>query len=179
MSTIKISRLLRLALKERLSSDFNGVLQEACSEFGIEPYSLNFSQDSLLGLQNFYEGNRSLDDLNLHQEPDLPAMTMWTGEGGQYGPGQRSMPTTFSGSVTAHWRFFLSVKGLRSTGLIDLREATEAAMVALLAEEFSEFTYRGDLSWQPLNEQIWLDQDAQHLGFVQQIEYTASFEVIA
>lgn len=179
MSVVQVSRTLRLALLQRFSNVFNGALQAACAEFQVDPpYSLNFLQASN-GPQNFYEGNRSFDALNLLQEPDLPAMTMWTGEAIPYGPGQRQLPSIFSGSVLAHWRFFLSVKGLRSIGLIDLREATESAMIATLADEFSmpDCVYRGDIAWQALQEQQWVDQDSQHVGFMQPIEFSASFEV--
>lgn len=176
--TVQVSRLVRSALDTRFLLAFNGLLFAACQEFDIEAYTINFAGASELP-QNFYRGNRTLDTLNLTQEPDLPALAMWTSEGAQYGAGQRQMPTTFSGAVFAHWRFFLSVKGLRSTGLVDLREATESAMIAVLADEFSDVIYRGDLAWQPLNEQIWLDQSEQQAGFIQEVEYQASFEVIA
>jgi len=182
MSVLQVSRLVRMELKERFSADFNDNLAAACTEFGIPGFALNFAQDPS-GLQNFYEGNRSLDSLNLHQEPDLSAMTMWTGEGRPFGLGEREMPRSFSGEVLAHWRFFLAIPGLRATGLVDLREAVEAAVLATLTPEWSGLAYRGNLGWQSLNEQIWLDLDSnpdgtpQPRGWIQEVEYVASFEV--
>jgi hypothetical protein len=177
MSSIQVSRLLRLALETRFAGEFNANLAQACTDFGIDGliYLVNFTEaDS--SPQNFFRGNWNLDGLMQLREPDLPALTMWTGPGAQYGPGQREMPRNFSGFVFAYWRFFLAVQG-RASGLTDLREATESAMVATLVDEFSEVTYRGDLAWQPLNEQVWLDRDNQAVGFVQEVEYQASFEV--
>lgn len=175
---VEASRVVRLELIERFSGPFNEFLMEACVAFGAEPFQLN------LGLsaeepQNFYEGNRSWSSLSLYQEPELPAMTMWTGEIGEYPYGVRSMPRIFHGPVIAHWRFWLSVKGLRSTGLIDLREATESAMLAVLNEEFTSCAYQKNLGCLPLIEQQWVDQDQNHVGWVQEVEYSAGFEVSA
>jgi hypothetical protein len=176
--TVQVSRLLRIALEYRWGAVFNGNLQTAIDDFSITAlgYQINFAENPELP-QNFYRGDWSLENLLKFREPDPPILTMWIGVGAQYGAGQREMPRTFSGFVFAHWRFFLAVKGLSSAGLTDLREATESAMVATLADEFSEVTYRGDLAWQAPNPQIWLDQDNQHVGFVQEIEFQASFEV--
>lgn len=168
------SRFLRQALEARFIADFNSNLAAACREFGIDSaYAISFDEASDTA-QNFYRGNRTLDSLNLHQEPELPALAMWIG------PGQDQKiekPRTFSGPVQACWRFFLAVQGLRKMGLTDLREATEAAMVATLDPEIPDAGYRGDLLWQPLQEQIWLDQDANHRGWVQELEFQATFEV--
>lgn len=183
--SVQVSRLLRQALEDRFTLDFNANLQAACDDFGITGlgYQVNFGQPDgntapdVLQPQNFYRGNWSLENLFALREPILPALAMWIGEGGQYGPGQREMPRTFSGFIFAHWRFFLAIQGGRRSGLTDLREATESAMVQTLTAEFSVATYRGDLAWQAVPEQVWLDQDQQSLGFVQEVEYQASFEV--
>jgi hypothetical protein len=170
------SRVLRLALESRFSSDFNPNLAAAWAEIGIvglQPYSISF--DEAGSIQNFYRGNRTLDSLWTHQEPELPALAMWIG------PGQNQTiqkPRMFSGPVTACWRFFLAVQGLRKAGLTDMREATEAAMVATLDPEIPSVGYRGDLLWQPVQEQIWLDLDSQtQRGWVQEVEFQATFEV--
>lgn len=178
MSSIQVSRLLRLALETTFASEFSTYLSAACVEFGIPDlaYAVNF-QEYAESPQNFYRGDWTLDGLVKTREPELPALAMWTGEGGQYGPGQREMPRTFSGFVFAHWRFFLAIPGSRRTQLTDLREATEAAMVSTLATVVSAVLYRGDLAWNALPEQVWLDQDQQAVGFVQEVEYQASFEV--
>ena len=178
MSSIQVSRLLRLALESSFAADFAGYLAAACSDFGIPDlaYEINFREFEDAP-QNFYRGDWTLDGLVATREPELPALAMWTGEGGQYGAGQREMPRTFSGFVFVHWRFFLSIPGSRRTELTDLREATESAMVALLATVVSDVPYRGDLAWHALPEQVWLDQDQHAVGFVQEVEYQASFEV--
>jgi hypothetical protein len=183
--SIQVSRLLRLALEDRFVADFNTNLNAACHDFAIDDlaYKINFTEADGQNFteadgqpQNFYRGNWTLDSLIALREPDLPALAMWTGEGAQYGPGERQMPRTFSGFVFAHWRFFLAVKGRRE-GLTDLREATESAMISTLDAEFSGTGYRGDLAWQALPDQIWIDQDQKAVGFGQQVEYQASFEV--
>jgi hypothetical protein len=179
MSTsIQVSRLLRLAVETGFASGFNTLLSAACTDFDIADlaYQINFAEDDAEPA-NFYRGDWTLDGLIARREPDLPALAIWTGEGGSYGPGQREMPRTFSGFVFVHWRFFLFVQGSRRAGLTDLREATESAMVAMLATDFSGVTYRGDLAWHAVPEQTWLDQDQQAVGFVQEVEYQASFEV--
>jgi len=178
--TVQVSRLIRLALMDRMQT-YNDLLAEACQEFQVKPYRINFDQvdygNTDLAPQNFYEGNRTLAELSLYLEPDFPALTFWTGEGGELPPGQRNQGILFSGWVAAHWRFFLSVKGLRSRGLVDLQEATQSAMIAMLDDEFGGFNYRGDLAWQAPPEQVWLDQDSNHVGFIQEIEFSGTFEV--
>lgn len=172
------SRLVRQSLLDRFTTLFNDHLEEACVEFSVAPYQLNFVRDPAEP-QNFYEGNRSLNELIDKQEPILPLMTFWTGEGAENPIGIRTVGPTFNGAVLAHWRFVLAVKGMRSLGLIDLREATESAMLAILNDEFSGFAYQKNLAWQPLNEQQWVDQDSNNSFWTQEIEYTAGFEVTA
>ena len=178
MIAIQVSRLVRLALESRWAGEFNDHLAEVSKEFQFPQlaYRINFEEFGEAP-ENFYRGNWTLDALGSFRKPVLPALTMWTGEGVPYGPGQREMPRHFSGYVVAHWRFFVSVLGRSSAKLTDLREATESAMLATIQDEFSEMTYRGDLGWQALQEQTWLDQDSRHLGFVQELEFQASFEV--
>jgi hypothetical protein len=177
--TYQISRLLRLALESRWSADWNPAIRDACTEFGIGDlaYQVNFAgidQEP----QNFYRGNWTLESLTEFMEPELPGLAMWIGPGVPHGPGERQMPRVWDGIVTAGWRYFLRVPGRRTLAdLTNLREATESAMVAVLAMEFSEVTYRGDLVWQALPELVWLDQDNQRAGWVQEVEYSASFEV--
>lgn len=178
MSSIQVSRLLRLAVETGFAADFTTYLTAACADFGISDlgYQINFAESDAAP-QNFYRGDWTLDGLVARREPELPALAIWTGEGGSYGAGQREMPRSFSGFVFVHWRFFLFVQGSRRAGLTDLREATESAMVAMLATYFSGLTYRGDLAWHAIPEQVWLDQDQQAVGFAQEVEYQASFEV--
>jgi hypothetical protein len=175
MSAIQVSRLVRLGVEERFAAQFNGLLVEACLEFGIPElgYAINFTEEPSQP-QNFYRGDRTLESLSLHQEPDLPALVMWTGEGQNL---KLEMPREFSGRVACYWRFLLSINGVRSTGLVDLREATEAAMAGTLAGEFDDVGYLGDLAWQSLQEQQILDQDQRHFGWVQEVTYSATFEV--
>jgi hypothetical protein len=176
MASVQISRALRLAVEQRCADMFNDALASACSDFGISElaYAISFGGGDP---QNFYRGNRTLEQLVQMQEPDFPAVAMWTGLGGPLPQGEREFPRTFSGAVFVGWRFFVAVKGLRSTGLVDLCEATESALVATLAPEFSEVGYRGDLYWQSPPELIWVDQDRNHVGFIQEIEFQASFRV--
>jgi hypothetical protein len=178
MSTVIVSRLVRQALETQFTSSFNSDLSTACGDFGISSlaYSLNFGYSTSLP-QNYFHGNWSLEDLLRFHEPILPALTMWTGEGGQYPAGQREMPRDFSGYVFAHWRFFLAIQGRVSFGLTDLREATESAVLSALIPEFSPITYRGDLAWQATPPREWTDADEKQAGFVQEVEYQASFEV--
>jgi hypothetical protein len=178
VSAIQVSRLVRLALEERWSAQFNDALAEIHLEYEIfDPaYRINFAEVAEQP-QNFYRGAWSLEDLLRFREPDLPVMCLAVGSGIPYPPGIRSMPRAFSGYVGAQWRFYLAIRGRSGEKLTALREATEAAMLATIQGEFSEITYRGDLSWQPLLEEPWLDQDNKHAGFVQQVDYSASFEV--
>lgn len=175
MSAVRVSRLVRLGLELRFVALFNGALLAACEEFGIPDlaYAINWAEAPDLP-QNFFRGDRGLEDLSRHSEPEFPALAMWTGEGNDLA---REMPRRFSGNVWAYWRFYLFVRGIRTAGLVDLREATEAAMIETLEPEFSGFGGRGDLGWQALGEQSILDQDEKHFGWVQPVTYSASFEV--
>jgi hypothetical protein len=175
VSAIQVSRLVRLGVEARFAAMFNTLVAAACVEFGIPTlaYGINFAEDPNLPA-NFFRGDRTLDSLGLHQEPDLPVLITWTGEGANL---KLEMPRMFSGRVTCYWRFLLFIQGIRRKGLVDLREATEAAMVGTLAPEFTAVGYMGDLAWQPLQEQQILDQDQKHFGWVQEVTYSAGFEV--
>lgn len=172
MSAVQVSRKLRLALEAQFASVFNNLLAAACTEFGIAGFTINFSGGE--GPQNFYRGERTIESLVAHQEPELPALAMWVGEGQNQ---NIEKPRKFAGPVAVYWRFWLMVTGIRTAGLTDLREAVEAAMVDTLDPELPGLGYRGDLEWKPLGEQQLFNQDEQHLGWVQQITYSASFEV--
>ncbi len=175
MSAIQISRLVRRGVEERFGGLFNGLVAAACAEFGIPKlaYRINFREETGMPA-NFYRGDRTWESLSMHQEPDPPAMTMWTGEGQNL---HLEMPRVFSGRLVCYWRFWLFIAGVRRTGLVDLREATEAAMAATLAPEFTAVGYMGDLAWQPLPEQQILDQDQRHFGWMQEVTYSGGFEV--
>src|SRR5262249_34173946 len=123
--------------------------------------------------QNFYQGNRSIDELIAREEPDFSALAFWTGDGLDEG---REKPRMFSGTIRGFWHFFLFVPGLRTAGLIPLREAVEAAMIVTLRTEISGIGYR-NLGWQSLPEQRWTDADDRLRGFIQEVQYTADFEV--
>ena len=174
MSTIvSPSRFVREALRDAIGATFNAALLSACDQFGVGAYTyaLNLFEGKP---RNFFEGNRTLDELVLHGEPDLPACTMWTGDGQDQ---NLQKPRTFSGVVMGHWRFFLAINGLRSTGLISLREATEAALIATLLTLGDDTAYRKDITWGTLPEQVWLDRDQKAVGFIQEFEVQAGFEV--
>lgn len=175
---ISPSRILRTDLEEQFAEEFTPALKDACGTFGISnlEYEINFREADGLN-QNFYRKNWNLAEILQFYEPVFPSLCMWTSEGGEYGPGVRSTPRTFSGFVYVYWRFFLSINGLRSAGLTDLREATESAILAVLVPELNAVTYRKDLVWEAIDPQIWTDRDGQNVGFIQQVDYKASFEV--
>jgi hypothetical protein len=102
-------------------------------------------------------------------------VSWWIGQGADL---NINKPKAFSGQVQAMWRFFLAVKGKYATGLQPMREATESALLAtLLNSNFAPCCYRKDLaSSDPLGQQ-WVDQDGKNVGWVQEIQYQASFEV--
>lgn len=177
---ISPSRILRLDLEEQFADAFTPALKDACGAFGISnlEYEINFRQADGLN-QNFYRKTWTLTELMEFYEPVFPALCMWTNQGGEYGPGVRSTPRTFSGFVFVYWRFFLSFNGLRSEGLTDLREATESALLEVLVPELNSVTYRKDLAWSALDPQVWQDRDGQNVGFIQVVDYQASFEVNA
>lgn len=185
MSAIQVSRLLRTGLKTQFQAQFNSALSAACLEFGIADltYTINWNQQSG-SPQNFFEGANYLtyDTLLKQREPDLPALAMWVGEGGNRNIALPSMPRIFDGQVTAYWRFFLFVPGFRSTGLVDLREATEAAMLSTLNTQFTQFVYLGNVQWQALPElaiSAYDLPDGDQTGWVQEVNYSATFEVTA
>jgi hypothetical protein len=174
MSAIQISRAVRLAVEARFAELFNDAVWSAALEFGVDELmipTINFAEYPDVP-QNFYRGVWTLDDMQTRQTPDWPAMCMWVGEGQDQ---KTQKPRVFSGVVAVYWRFWLVVEGLKRAGLIDLREAVESAMVWTLHPE--GLGYRGDLSWGQLVEQSILGQDEQHYGWLQEVTYTASFEV--
>ncbi len=170
--SVQVSRALRLNLLARFGALFNQNLADACADFGIGDlaYAIDFSQSLL---QNFFEGNRSFESLLFHHEPVFPALTFWIGPGQDR---QLAKPRKFSGELTACWRFWFAARGRLQSSLVDLREATESALILTLDPEMSGFGYHG-LGWNGINEQAWLDQDQNTVGYVQEIEYQALFEV--
>jgi hypothetical protein len=177
--TTQVSRLLRAALKDRFVYAFNGNLAEACAAVKAPAFVINFTGGEP---QNFYESPFALNSLLAKVEPTLPALGMWTGEGVPYGPGLREMPCNWHGAVRAYWRFFLLAPGMTEDdrgALIGLREAVESAMIATLAPELSEVTYRGDLGWDRLDEIEYWGADETQIGWVQEVNYSATFEVRA
>jgi hypothetical protein len=170
-----VSRTVRLELEDRFGALFNDALLAALEYSGADDqtFAINFGEVEDLPA-NFYREDRTLDSLALHNEPELPALAMWVGEGANL---RLQMPRTFSGHVAAYWRFFLFVPGIRKAGLVDQREAAEAAVLAVLAQDFPTINYRGDLSWgNPVEQQVF-SQDNQHFGWSQEILLTGSFEV--
>src|SRR5689334_15183351 len=78
MSSIQVSRLLRVAIESSFAADFAGYLADACSDFGIPDlaYEINFREFEDAP-QNFYRGDWTLDGLMATREPELPALAMW------------------------------------------------------------------------------------------------------
>ncbi len=185
MSAIQVSRLVRSALETRFDAVFSTALAAACAEFGIPQlaYVIDFSgtEPALepatgpdqVPTQNYFRGDWSLDELLAIREPDFPVLAMWTGSGQNL---HLQMPRTFSGYLEVFWRIFLPIP-MRMSGLVDLREATEAAMLACLDAELVVASYRGDLSWDPPSEPRVVSQDEDKLSLVQSVTYRASFEV--
>jgi hypothetical protein len=171
-SSIQVSRFLRLNLLARFEALFNYQLAAACTEFGIGDlaYQIDFAQSEV---QNFFQGNRSFESLLFHHEPEFPALAFWIGPGQDR---QLAKPRKFSGELTAYWRFWFAVQGRLTPGLIDLREATESAMIQTLDLEMPGFGYAG-LGWDNITEQAWLDQDQNQIGYVQEVQFSAIFEV--
>lgn len=172
-----VSRTVRLGVLGQLAANFNAALAQAGDDAGVPGFAYYINFDGSSDRQNFYQGDRTLESLSTHQEPDLPALTFWTGEGQPYGPGQREMPSAWSGVVAVYFRFFLFVPGVRASGLVDMRETTEAALISVLAQDVQGLRYMGDLGWQALNEQQLYDVEDQFVGWVQEVTYQAHFEV--
>lgn len=183
-SPVLVSRQLRLELEAQFTAEFNSNLMSAGQQFSdLNPnllFQINFGQeegdDSEYGkLQNFFRGPRDLAWLLAHDEADLPALAMWTGE---FQDEQKEHLRIFSGNVTAYWRWFLFVPGIREDGLVALRETVESAMLATLDPELTGVTYYG-LRGEGLPQQEYFDQDSKTSGWAQQVDYSAIFEVRA
>jgi hypothetical protein len=172
---VSVSRLVRTELEARFGALFNDAVATALAEFGAAEQAFAVNFDGIADQpSNYYREDRTLDLLVETEEPELPALAMWVGEGRNL---QFEKPRLFSGDVTMYWRFFLFVKGVRKSGLVAQREAIESALLAVLDPEFGVFGFRGDLSWSnPVEKQIF-GVDDQHFGWSQEILFTGSFEV--
>lgn len=171
---VGISRALRMGLAAGFAVGFNAELRAACEEFGVPPFSFNWGRDKERP-QNSYDGSWTYEELLQFCEPDFPVVTWWMGPGRDE---NREKPRRFSGPVEARWRFFLAVRGKSNAGLVDMREAVEAALQAtLVAIDVPEGRYRKDLAWGDPTERQWIDQDDKHVGWVQVVDFNASFEV--
>ena len=204
MSIISPSNFLRTALESQFAAVFNSNLAAAYGSFGpgIPPYAINFSLDDLSNPdlpQNYFPWNKSIDTVEQKDEPDFPAMCMWIGTGADAGSSPNApKPSIFAGQITAHWRFWLYVPTAiadmgtdHSSGgplfpvrsqtaqklLVPMREATEAALIATLTGLPDSLGFRRDLSWQPPAEGQWMDMAQNLVGWLQEIEFNANFEV--
>jgi hypothetical protein len=175
VSAIQVSRAVRTNVEARFGALFNDALTSALTEFGVPElqWAINWDQQEDRP-ENFYRGDRTIGELVAKEMPALPALAMWTGEIADL---SREKPRVFSGFVSVYWRFFLFVPGLHSSGLVEQRGAVEAAMVACLAAQPGAIGYRGDLASTPLAEQQLFSQDDENFGWVQEVTYTATFEV--
>lgn len=172
--SVSVSRLVRQELEARFSALFNDAVAAAFAEFGsAQSIVINF--DRAAGLPaNYYAEDRTLESLLTHDEPELPALAMWIGAGMNE---SREKPRLFSGWVAVNWRLFLVVQGIRKTGLVEQREAIEAALLATLDAEWPGIGFRGDLGWSdPVEKEIYSVDDVL-FGWSQEILFTGSFEV--
>jgi hypothetical protein len=175
MVPLSPSQVVRIAIEARFSALFNDALVTACEEFGIPDlaFAVNFGNVPEMNLSNYFRQERTLDTIEGKVDLDLPALAMWVGDAQDF---KTEKGRTFSGTVGAYWRFWLFGE-MNESRLVELREAVEAAMIMVLEPEFSEFGYRGDLSWRQLGEQEVFGQDEAHFGWRQEVNFTASFEV--
>lgn len=175
--TVSPARVLRLALLDRFTQDFNRNLQAACEEFGIPElnFTINFARDAIEP-QNYYDFPEDFQRLIDHREPDFPVFEMWVDD---WLDQHIEKPRDFSGTVRAQWRVFLSVDGFRKTGFFaQLREALDSALIVTLrAGLANSVVSRGDLSRSPAIDLEWLDQDENTVHWIQQVDYSATFEV--
>lgn len=174
--SVQVSRQLRQALESLFETYFNGNLSQACSDFGIPKlaFTVDWARTDPTDT-NFYRGDRTIESLVSLDVSRFPALAMWIGEGEDQ---QLEHPRMFSGRVNAHWRFFLFVNGMYTTGLTDLREAVESAMVETLDNEIPSIGFTG-IAWSQLPEQQYFDQSESLVGWVQEIVFTGVFEVRA
>jgi hypothetical protein len=174
VNPVSASRTVRLELEARQAGQFNGLVLAALEDFGTEQrFGINF--DEVAGMpRNFFRGDRQYEDLIAHEEPDFPALTMWMGDGADL-----AMQKTrrFSGQIAVYWRFWFFVLGLEKDGLVEQREAAEAALIAMLYQEFTSCGYRGDLNWSLPQDRKLYAADEVFYGWVQEVLFTATFGV--
>jgi|SRR5579883_297677 hypothetical protein len=175
IAAVPVSGQVRAAIEDALVLGFNTGFAAACQAAGIEACAFNWPRDPQ-GVPNCYLGDRTLGQLVALDEPELPAVAWWIGAGQDL---NRTKARAFSGVVQAHWRFFLAVRGKHVRRLAILRECVEAALMGVLLGglDVAGIAYRKDLSWDNPIEQEWLDLDQQHVGWVQEVTYSAGFEV--
>lgn len=174
MSLVLISPELRQGLQAAFAAMFNVEAAAACRELGIPPIAFNWERAAKLP-KTCFVGNRSFEDLRDFEGADFPAVSWWMGSGQDL---NTESPRRFSGIISAGWRFFCAVPGRSSRGLTEQREAVEAAMGALVVSvNLDHGAYRKDLVWGDPVDYKWLDQDSKHVGWVQEIQFNASFEV--
>ena len=187
MAQLSPSAFLRDTLEDQFAAVYNPNLAAACMDRQCTDlaYEIVFVDEGAVTpavAQNFYRADKSLDTLEQKDEPDLPAMAMWIGPGIDMRASPESpKPSNFYGRVTAYWRIWLFAPGSTKQvqeSLTPLREATESAMIATLNGGLpDDLGFRGDLSWGLPKEATWVDMDQQLVGWVQELEYTASFDV--
>jgi hypothetical protein len=173
MSVVSATGALTDSLSGALVLAFNPALVERCTALRIKAFPINWSRASE-GPNNCFEGSWSFDELLEFEVPAFPAVCWWIG-GGQDLNLQK--PRTFSGRVEARWRLIAAVRGMSNRGLAAQRDAFETALLATLLS-MGDAGYNKDLVWGDPVEQQWIDQSAaKHVGWVQEVNYTASFEV--
>ena len=164
---ILISRAVRQAVKSALAASFNTAASDACTEFGIDPFSIDFDEPG----KSYFETKLGLEDMVRLEAPESwPAMSVFV-DGTVDDSEQISL--TWSGRVQVTLRGFMRWPDADVTDTESLADAFEAAVVGSLFgdADLGEVTL---LRGTPMSRSdlIWIDG-----AMYQQCEFTLAFQI--
>lgn len=166
---ISVSRPVRLAIKQEFAGQFNARIAQACTTFGVDPFTIDFSAPG-----NYYEGPVVLDFLldYLQENPAaIPAVCLFS-----EGPSSEGFthPQQFSGVVNLGGAVFLRYT-LDTVDFESLVEAVEAAILGMLHESETDAwggaTYRDDVRFR------FGDLVFENGQFYRAVQFQLSFQV--
>jgi len=162
---ILISRAVRQAVKSALATGFNAAASDACVEFGIDPFSINFDEPG----KSYFESKLGLEDMVRLEVPESWPTLVLCVDGSSDDSEQVSR--TWAGRVQATLRGLLRFPDADVTDNETVADAFESAVIASIFDaDLGTITLLKGSSM-TRSDLLWIEG-----AFYQSVEFTLVFE---
>jgi hypothetical protein len=172
MSSIQISRAARVATYDRLESAFNDNLSAASSDFGVDPFTIDFA-DTADEAGSFFETFLAREELFQLLKPQHTCMTLYSAE---LEDQNWQHPNTFSGAVMVAGEVHRWIQPSQAVDGEDYLDAIKSALIQTLnGEDFngSGLYYNHAIHIENTPWSFFLD------GMIATVHFELTFEVTA